>query len=77
MAHTKRESGGKRRAHAPTGARGVASDRGGRLATGPAAVLKSHLDDIYRQLDVQMKRMSQIQQQLDLLTSKIDKPGNS
>jgi hypothetical protein len=30
-----------------------------------------HFDDVYQQLDIQMKRMAQIQQQVDVLIAKI------
>jgi hypothetical protein len=37
------------------------------------AEVNGHIEDIYKELDVQMKRMSQIQQQVDELREKIRK----
>ena len=31
----------------------------------------SHFDDVYQQINIQMKRIAQIQQQVDLLVSEI------
>jgi hypothetical protein len=65
------------------GERGPAGQRGEPGHTGPrgkgtpsdrAAVLaevNGHIEDIHRELDVQMKRMSQIQQQVDELRAKV------
>jgi hypothetical protein len=33
-------------------------------------MVMKHFDDVYQQLNIQMKRMAQIQQQLDLLIAK-------
>ena len=33
-------------------------------------MLMTHFDDVYQQLNIQMKRMAQIQQQVDVLISK-------
>jgi hypothetical protein len=34
-------------------------------------MVMTHFDDVYQQLNVQMKRMAQIQQQVDLLVAKV------
>jgi hypothetical protein len=59
------------------GARGVTGARGTTGKTGPAgamtrddrmdilAVVEGQIEDIYRELDVQMKRMAQLQLQVD------------
>jgi hypothetical protein len=33
--------------------------------------MQIHFDDVYRQLDVQMKRMAQIQAELDILSAAV------
>jgi hypothetical protein len=33
----------------------------------------THFDDVYQQLNIQMKRMAQIQQQVDVLVAKMRK----
>jgi hypothetical protein len=42
----------------------------------PNAILEKmeiHFDDVYRQLEVQMKRMAQIQAELDILSAAVRK----
>ena len=34
-------------------------------------MVMTHFDDVYQQLNIQMKRMAQIQQQVDLLTARL------
>ena len=71
----------------PKGERGLQGDpgrSGPRCKTGTAAQtdraallaeVDGHIEDIYRELDVQMKRMSQIQQQVDELREKVKRPS--
>jgi hypothetical protein len=60
-----------------TGPRGEAGNRGsGSGSTSPSTLqllneIERTIEDIYKELDTQMKRMSQIQQQLDELRAKI------
>lgn len=35
--------------------------------------METHFDDVYRQLEVQMKRMAQIQAELDILSAAVRK----
>src|SRR5262245_5506269 len=49
-----------------TGRAAPASDRAALVAE-----VNGHIEDVYRELDVQMKRMSQIQQQVDELRTKV------
>lgn len=59
------------------GERGKAGERGTAGQTHPAnratllSEVNDHLEDIYQELDVQLKRMSQIQQQVDELRAKL------
>jgi hypothetical protein len=65
----------------PIGRRGSIGKPGGR---GPNGVTGSaqqddtldkvmtHFDDVYRQLDIQMKRMAQMQAELDLLSAAVN-----
>ena len=59
------------------GARGKQGERGttGKAAPNERAKLvaevNGHIEDIYKELDVQLKRMSQIQQQVDELREKV------
>ena len=74
---------GERGSTGKTGPRGLTGARGkigGRGLIGKAAPplkkklveeVNDHIDDIYRELAVQMKRMAQIQQQVDELREKI------
>jgi len=64
----------------PIGRRGLLGKRGKRGPeglTGPAKQddalnnVMTHFDDVYRQLDIQMKRMGQIQAQLDMLAATV------
>jgi hypothetical protein len=63
----------------PAGPRGAKGERGapGPAQSAPSAVLtqlteiEHTIEDIYKELDVQMKRMSQIQRQVDELRGKI------
>jgi hypothetical protein len=34
-------------------------------------MVMTHFDDVYQQLNIQMKRMAQIQQQVDVLIAKV------
>ena len=65
-----------------TGARGATGPRGATGDTGAAAVepvgreqlllgVQDHLDNIYRELDIQMTRMSDLQMQFDELRNKL------
>jgi len=56
----------ERRAQRANAARAASSDR-----ASLAAEVNGHIETIYKELDVQMKRMSQIQQQVDELRMKI------
>ena len=38
--------------------------------------MEIHFDDVYRQLDIQMKRMAQIQADLDILTAAVRKQSD-
>jgi hypothetical protein len=40
-------------------------------------MVMTHFDDVYMQLNIQMKRMAQIQQQVDLLTAAIKVRGRT
>jgi hypothetical protein len=57
--------------------RGAIGARGERGKAAPndraalAAAVNGHIEDIHRELNVQLKRMSQIQQQLDELREKV------
>jgi hypothetical protein len=53
------------------GKKGTATPKVDRAAL--LAEVNGHIEDIYKELDVQMKRMSQIQQQVDELREKIRK----
>ena len=55
---------------AQPGGQGRAGPRGSRAA--PFREVNAHIDNIYRELDVQMKRMAQIQQQIDELRAKVE-----
>ena len=63
----------------PTGPRGTRGETGAPAEAAPsdrAALLtevNGHIEDIYKELDVQMKRMSQIQRQVDELREKLKK----
>jgi len=35
--------------------------------------METHFDDVYRQLDIQMKRMAQMQADLDILSASVRK----
>jgi len=73
---------GARGATGPIGRRGKIGKPG---SEGPVGVqgsnqrndilekMEMHFDDVYRQLDVQMKRMAQIQADLDLLSAAVRK----
>jgi len=56
---------------------GKAGKRGPDGLTGPAQQddvldrVMTHFDDVYRQLDIQMKRMGQIQAQLEMLAATV------
>jgi hypothetical protein len=65
----------------PIGRRGLVGKPGTRGpvgVTGPAHKddvldkVMTHFDDVYRQLDIQMKRMGQIQAQLDMLAATVN-----
>jgi len=71
---------GKTGARGATGERGQQGEPGERGAAGKPAPsdrsalvveVNGHIEAIYKELDVQMKRMSQIQQQVDELRVKI------
>jgi hypothetical protein len=57
---------------------GKAGNRGPEGLTGPAQQddvldkVMTHFDDVYRQLDIQMKRMGQIRAQLDVLAATVN-----
>ena len=59
------------------GSIGKPGTRGPEGLTGPALQndmldkVMTHFDDVYRQLDIQMTRMGQIQAQLDMLTAAV------
>jgi hypothetical protein len=64
------------RAAGPRGETGKKGEQGeeGNAPTDRATLLKEvngHIEDIYKELDVQMRRMSQIQQQVDELREKM------
>ena len=76
----KRGPAGPRGAAGPAGPRGQEGQTGERGATGKTAPIdraallnevNGHVDGIYKELDVQMKRMAQIQQQVDELRAKV------
>jgi hypothetical protein len=60
------------------GSIGKAGTRGPKGMIGPAQQddvldkVMTHFDDVYRQLNIQMTRMSQIQAQLDLLAATVN-----
>jgi hypothetical protein len=70
---------GPRGPRGPAGPRGETGKKGeqgeeGNAPTDRATLLKEvngHIEDIYKELDVQMRRMSQIQQQVDELREKM------
>jgi collagen triple helix repeat protein len=71
---------GSRGLTGPIGRRGKIGKpgrQGPRGVTGPLhkdnvlAMVLTHFDDVYQQLNVQMKRMAQIQQQVDLLVAQV------
>jgi hypothetical protein len=67
---------GPKGAQGTTGARGMtgavgATGASARFPRSEALEVSEHLDGIYCELEVQMKRMGQIQQQLDELRSKV------
>ena len=76
----RRGSAGPRGLTGPIGRRGPigkAGNRGPEGLIGPAQQddvldnVLTHFDDVYRQLDIQMKRMGQIQAQLDMLAASV------
>jgi collagen triple helix repeat protein len=82
---TKRNAQGRPGPPGPRGRRGPAGPRGeagkkgeqgeqGNAPTDRVTLLKEvndYIEDIYKELDVQMRRMSQIQQQVDELREKM------
>ena len=64
------------------GRRGPVGVQGPQQQNEALEIMEKHLDDVYRQLEVQMKRMAQIQAELDILgatvrdlTAKISAPS--
>jgi len=62
---------GERGPRGATGERGAAAPANRKVIV---AELTDHIDDIYKQLDIQMRRMAQIQQQVDELRAKLRRP---
>ena len=85
--HTgKRGPKGARGLTGPIGRRGKIGKpgaKGPKGVTGPLHkdgvldMVMTHFDDVYMQLNIQMKRMAQIQQQVDLLIANARTPKNN
>jgi hypothetical protein len=77
-----RGSPGARGRTGPIGRRGKVGkpgQRGPKGLTGPLhqdhvlEMVMTHFDDVYQQLNIQMKRMAQVQQQVDVLIAEVAK----
>jgi hypothetical protein len=68
---------GKQGRQGQRGVQGIAGERGAMGAAAPSdrklivAEVTEHIDKIYKELDIQMRRMAQIQAQLDEVRAKI------